>query len=106
QPNGGGALGGRGVVAVETGEAAGVEAAQDLRGLRRDGLEVLLDDLLAGGPNRLAQEDVGDARRVAGVVVAAARLLGELAQDVARSTARADRREGDAGGLHVVEQLV
>ncbi len=78
----GSSLRGRGVVAVELRQAPGVEPAQDLGGLRRNRLEALLHDLLAGGPDRLAQEDVGDARGVRGVVVAPAGLLRELAQDV------------------------
>ena len=102
----GAALGRRGVVAEELGQPAGIEPVEDLGARRWDRLERLLDDLLAGGADRLAQEDVRDRRRVGRVVVATTRLLGQAGGGPGRSAAGADRRERDPGRPHVVQQLV
>jgi hypothetical protein len=91
------ALGGRGVVPEELRQPAGIETVEHLGARRRDRLERLLDDLLSGGADRLAQEDVRDRGRVGRVVVATARLLGQLPEDPRRTAARSDRRERDPG---------
>src|SRR4029079_7534152 len=83
-----------------------IEPSEDGRGRGEDREERLLDDLLAGYLLGLFEEDVWDARRVRGVIEAAAALRGEVLEERVRAAARTDRRERDPGRLHPLEDLV
>src|SRR4029077_18539680 len=95
-----GRLDGRPVVAAELWEA-GVQAAKDRRRRRLDREERLLDDLLTGDLLRLLEEYVRDARGIGRGIEPATALLRQLLEERVRAAARADRREGDPGGLHL-----
>ena len=68
-------------------------------------MELLLDDLLSRDLLGLLEEDVGDAGRVRSRVEAAAALRRELGEERVRAAAGPDRREGDPGGLHPLDDL-
>jgi hypothetical protein len=97
----------RGMMPRRPGARSKSRPRRSLDALGDAGVEVALDDGVAGDLAGLAAEDAGDVGAVLREVVAAAAALGDAGEEVlAGAGADADGGDGDVGVAHVAEQGV